>query len=98
MSRRDWRLVAIRVEVGTELQPNEWYRGPLWDHDHLLGLRSDLLGDGLSWCGQALRVVRDWEEGKEYAGLWYTNRRAAKCPYCKRRNKEWNEFGSISGS
>jgi hypothetical protein len=96
--RGNWRLKAQRVEVGTQLQPNFWYRSPLWDKDHVIGLRSDLLGDNLSWCGLALDVARDWEEGEEYAGLWYTNRGSAKCAYCNRRQKEWDEFGSISGA
>jgi len=95
VSRRDWRVTAIRVEKGTELQPNEWYRSPLSDQDHLLGLRPDLLGDGLSWCGRALDVMRDWETGEEYGGLWYTNRRAAQCPYCRRRQKEYVDRDNV---
>ena len=96
MGRQDWRLKAQRVEKDTELQSDEWYRSPLWTaHDHLLGLRQDLLDDGLSWCGRALVIVRDWDEGEEWGGLWYTNRRAARCAYCKRRQGEWNERNSI---
>lgn len=90
MSRGDWRLKAIRVEPGTALQPGEWYRSPLSNKDHCLGLRNDLLGDSLAWCGFALDVCRDWEEGEEYAGLWYTNRKAAHCAECRRKEKEWH--------
>ena len=90
MGKRDWRLQAVRVEVEAELQPNEWYRSPLWEKDHLLGLRNDLLGDGLAWCGRALAVVQDWDRGEEYGGLWYTNRRAAQCAQCRTRQKEYD--------
>lgn len=89
MGRQNWRLQAQRVEEGTELQPNEWYRSPLWGHDHVLGLSTDLLGDGSAWCGRSLAVARDWTEGEEWGGLWYTNRKSAQCSHCRRRQREW---------
>ena len=94
MARRNWKGLAIRVEPHVELQPNIWYRSPLWGHDHLLGLRSDLLGDGLAWCGRALLVAQNWVDGEEYEGLWYTNRKAAHCPNCRRYQKEWDARNS----
>ncbi|KKK91133.1 hypothetical protein LCGC14_2716010 [marine sediment metagenome] len=90
MSRGDWRVKAIQVERGTALQPGIWYRTPLSNKDHVLGLRNDLIGDDLAWCGMSLGVCRDWTEGEEYAGLWYTNRKAANCAECRRKEKEWH--------
>ena len=94
--RQDWRQKAIRVESRVELQPLIWYRSLLRSKDHQLGLRSDLLGDGLAWCGFPLEVARDWDDDS-YGGLWYTNRASAsaKCAECRRKGKEWDGRNSI---
>ncbi len=71
------------------MQPKEWYRTPLSSKDHCVALIPEMLADELAWCGRALGVCRDWAEGEEYAGLWYTNRKAAHCAECNKKEKEW---------
>ena len=92
MGKRDWRKEAEQVEV--DLMFNTWYRSPLWDKDHLLGEDPTWEADGLSWCGRALTYARDWDS-EELGGLWYTNRRSASCPQCKKRQTEWESRGSF---
>ncbi len=91
MPKGDWRKREglVQLEPETELQPNEWYRSPLWTKDHVMGLTPTHINDGVSWCGRALTVARDWED-EELGGLWYTNRKSASCPECKRRQTEWD--------
>lgn len=87
---RDWRNKA--EQVGGPLWTNEWFRSPLWDQDHLLGADPVWKEDEIAWCGRALGAAREWTN-EDYGGLWITNRTAAKCAYCKRKQKEWEARG-----
>jgi hypothetical protein len=87
LAKRDWRKNATPVHG--PLWTNEWFRSPLWDKDHLLGVDEVWQDDEIAWCGRALGYARDWDN-KEYGGLFITNRTSAHCAYCARRQKEWD--------
>ena len=94
-SARDFRNRYVQVSVGELLAANVWYRSPLWDHDHLLGEEKEWANDQISWCGRALDAARDWTDGEEWAGLWISERKSSRCPYCTRKQSEWDErFGT----
>lgn len=90
---RDWRTKA---EQATVLVHDVWYRSPLWGDDHHLGRDQAFVDEGLAWCGRALLLAlegwgdQDVNDPESLAGLWVTNRAAAKCATCARREKEWN--------
>lgn len=86
MPRKDWRETAQRAVA---LVHGEWYRSPLWERDHCLGRNRDLIDDGLAWCGRPLQVAMDGWGDPKLEGLWVTNRRAAHCAECNRKEKEW---------
>lgn len=90
-SARDFRNRTIQCEPGTDLQPGIWYRSPLWDDDHCVGLIREWVSEELAWCGRALGEARDWDN-EELGGLWYGERRAkeSRCATCRRRQKEWD--------
>jgi hypothetical protein len=88
LAKKDWRKQAEKVEE--PLVHGDWYRSPLWnDHDHLLGRTPEHISDEIAWCGRALSYARDWTN-EELGGLWYTNRKSAKCAECNRREKAFN--------
>ena len=91
MAGRDWRKTAV-LEEG-ELSLGVWYRGPLWDKDHLLGEDPMWQADGIAWCGRALEAARDWDN-EEFGGIWITNRKSAQCAECRRRQLEWETRGT----
>ena len=91
VSKRDWRLNAIKVEGDIEL--NVWYRSPWYDKDHLLGEDPVWTTDGIAWCGRPLIELVTWPD-EEIGGLWITNRKSAQCAECKRRQIEWDNRGT----
>lgn len=86
MARKDWRSEATKVTAALEWA--QWYRSPLWSHDHLLSRIKEGYQDGISWCGRALDYARDWDN-EEMGGLWETNRKSAPCAECNRMEKEY---------
>lgn len=95
-SARDFRNVAVQVNPGQELQPNQWYRSPLSKDDHMLGVKPEFMAEGIAWCGWDLITARDWDN-EEYGGLWYSNRKSdsARCATCKSRQGEYDEFKKL---
>lgn len=88
-SARHFTNTSTRVDVGLDLQPKVWYRTPLSNYDHLIGLRPEFMDEGLAWCGFDLRTCRDWKDD-EYGGLWYSNRKSNRCAGCKTRQGEYD--------
>ena len=85
MAKRAWWETAELVEE--PLTVGTWYRSKLSDHDHALGRDKVWIADGSAWCGFALEGARDWDNA-EFGGLWFTNRTAAKCTRCARKERE----------
>ena len=88
-SARNFRNTNVQLLVGEELESGIWYRTPLSDSDHVLGLVPNLMDENDAWCGRALGVARDWVD-VSYGGLWYSQRTSSKCAECARRQIEWD--------
>jgi len=89
-NKRDFRNQYERVDKGTLLTGNVWYRSPLWEYDHLVGEDHTWYDDQIAWCGRGLGAARDGWGDKLLEGLWVSTRRGNKCATCKRRQAEWN--------
>ena len=87
-SSRHFTNTYIKLGVGEDLQPLEWYRSPLWGDDHSVGLRREFVEEEIAWCGRPLGVARDWDN-EELGGLYYSERTGDRCAQCKNGNKTW---------
>ena len=80
MSRAEWRLDELEVD---EVERHVWYRGPLWEQDHMEGN----IEAGVAWCGRALDIALNMDN--ELGRLWESTRVSAKCAECNKKEKEW---------
>jgi hypothetical protein len=87
LAKRDWRTNCERAEV---IVHDVWYRSPLWDKDHHLGRPDEFVAEGIAWCGRPLQVAMEGWGDPKLEGLYITNRRAAGCAECERREREWH--------